>query len=150
MDVENLNSMMLDILGEIGNIGSGNAATALANMLSKRVDMDVPQVKVLEFKDVAEILGGEEKLVVGIYLDLNEEVEGNIMFIGTANPIPSALVTLTVLIPMTSPFIFIRAPPLFPGLIEASVCIRSSMKLPSDISIVLFNALIIPVIVGSF
>lgn len=81
MDVENLNSMMLDILGEIGNIGSGNAATALASMLSKRVDMNVPQVRILEFKDVAEVLGGEEKLVVGIYLDLNGEIKGNMMFI---------------------------------------------------------------------
>ena len=81
MDVENLNSVMLDILGEIGNIGSGNAATALASMLSKRVDMNVPQVRILEFKDVAEVLGGEEKLVVGIYLDLNGEIKGNMMFI---------------------------------------------------------------------
>ena len=81
MDVENLNRMMLDILGEIGNIGSGNAATALASMLSKRVDMNVPQVRILEFKDVAEVLGGEEKLVVGIYLDLNGEIKGNMMFI---------------------------------------------------------------------
>lgn len=81
MDVKNLNAMMIDILGEIGNIGSGNAATALAGMLSKRVDMDVPVVRILEFKDVAGVLGGEEKLVVGIYLDLNKDVSGNIMFI---------------------------------------------------------------------
>lgn len=81
MDVENLNAMMIDILGEIGNIGSGNAATALAGMLSKRVDMNVPVVKILEFKDVAGVLGGEEELVVGIYLDLNKDISGNIMFI---------------------------------------------------------------------
>ncbi len=58
---DNLNTIMLDVLGEIGNIGSGNAVTALASMLSKRVDMSVPQVKVLEFKDAAAILGGEKK-----------------------------------------------------------------------------------------
>lgn len=81
MDVDNLNTTMLDVLGEIGNIGSGNAVTALASMLSKRVDMSVPQVRMLEFKDAATILGGEERLVAGIYLDLNDEVEGNIMFV---------------------------------------------------------------------
>lgn len=81
MDVENLNNMMIDVLGEIANIGSGNAITALSSMLSKRVDMSVPQVRILEFNEVAAVLGGEEKLVVGIYLDLGEEVEGNIMFI---------------------------------------------------------------------
>lgn len=81
MDVENLNSMMIDVLGEIGNIGSGNAATALASMIAKKVDMNVPRVRIMEFNDVAEILGGEEELVVGIYFDLNDEVDGNIMFI---------------------------------------------------------------------
>lgn len=81
MDVDNLNTVMLDVLGEIGNIGSGNAVTALASMLSKRVDMSVPQVRMLEFKDAAAILGGEENLVVGIYLDLHDDIEGNIMFI---------------------------------------------------------------------
>ncbi len=80
MDVDNLNDMMIDILGEIGNIGSGNVVTALSNMLSKRVDMNVPQVKILEFNEVATLLGGEENLVVGIYLDLDEEIKGNIMF----------------------------------------------------------------------
>ena len=81
MDVDNLNTMMLDVLGEIGNIGSGNAVTALSSMLSVRIDMSVPKVQMLEFKDAAAILGGEEKLVVGIYLDLYDEVEGNIMFV---------------------------------------------------------------------
>ncbi len=81
MDVENLNSMIIDVLKEIGNIGSGNAVTALSNMLAKRIDMMVPKVRILEFNDVAEILGGEEEIVVGIYLDLNADIKGNIMFI---------------------------------------------------------------------
>ncbi|MCF6464713.1 chemotaxis protein CheC [Clostridium sp. Cult2] len=81
MDVDNLNSMMIDVLKEIGNIGSGNAVTALATMLAKRVDMKVPKVRIMEFKDVAEVLGGEEELVAGIYLNLGSDVEGNIMFI---------------------------------------------------------------------
>lgn len=81
MDVNSLNTTMLDILGEIGNIGSGNAITALSSMLSVRIDMSVPKVQMLEFKDAAAILGGEERLVVGIYLDLYDDVEGNIMFV---------------------------------------------------------------------
>lgn len=81
MDIDNLNNMMIDIMKEIGNIGSGNAVTALANMLDKRVDMTVPKVRIMEFNDVAEILGGEENIVVGIYLDLNADIHGNIMFI---------------------------------------------------------------------
>lgn len=78
--IDKLNDFMIDVLKEIGNIGAGNAATALANMISKKVDMNVPNVRVLEFKDVAEILGGEEKLVIGIYFELSEDIVGNMMF----------------------------------------------------------------------
>jgi chemotaxis protein CheC len=80
INVDDLNTFMIDVLKELGNIGSGNAATALASMISKKVDMGVPAVKILEFKDVAEILGGEENLVVGIYFELMEDIVGNIMF----------------------------------------------------------------------
>lgn len=80
IDIDNLNGFMIDILKELGNIGAGNAATALANMISKKVDMNVPYVRVLEFKDVAEILGGEENLIVGIYFELTEDIVGNMMF----------------------------------------------------------------------
>lgn len=75
------NNFFLDALKEIGNIGSGNAITALANMLSKRINMSVPKVRIIDFKDIATILGGEEELIVGIYLSLEDGIEGNIIFI---------------------------------------------------------------------
>ena len=81
LNLNNLNSTLLDVLKELGNIGSGNAATALALMLDKRVDMQVPQVKILEFKEVAGILGDDEIPVVGIYFEMEGDIEGNIMFI---------------------------------------------------------------------
>lgn len=80
LDVNNLNNFMIDILKELGNIGAGNAATALASMISKKVDMNVPLVRLLEFTEVAEVLGGEENLVVGIYFDLSEDIVGNMMY----------------------------------------------------------------------
>ena len=55
--VDHLNTFHLDVLREIGNIGSGNATTALAKLINKKVDMGVPKVNILEFKDVADILG---------------------------------------------------------------------------------------------
>lgn len=79
-DIDNLNEFMIDILKELGNIGAGNAATALSSMISKKIDMNVPNVRVLEFKDVAEILGGEENLIIGIYFELTKDVVGNMMF----------------------------------------------------------------------
>lgn len=80
VDVENLNEFMIDVLKELGNIGAGNAATSLATITSKKINMDVPNVKILEFKDLSEMLGGEENLIAGIYFELSGDILGNIMF----------------------------------------------------------------------
>lgn len=79
--VEKFDTIVLDVLKEVGNIGAGNAATALAKMISKKVDMKVPQVNVLEFSEVPELLGGPEEEVVGIFFKLEGEIEGSIMFV---------------------------------------------------------------------
>ena len=51
---------------------------------------------------------------------------GRASSLGIANPIPSTPVAtiFTVFIPITSPLLFASAPPLFPVLIAASVCIN--------------------------
>lgn len=43
----------LDVLREVGNIGAGNAVTALSTLLNKPVDMAVPKVSLLPFEEVA-------------------------------------------------------------------------------------------------
>ncbi|MDD3704558.1 MAG: chemotaxis protein CheC [Clostridiaceae bacterium] len=79
ISIEELNSLQIDVLKEIGNIGAGNAATALSKMISKRIDMDVPKVNILEFKNVAELVGGPETEVVGIYFKVSGDITGSIM-----------------------------------------------------------------------
>lgn len=79
--LDKFDTVVIDVLKEIGNIGAGNAATALAKMISKKVDMNVPRVNVLEFSEVPEILGGPEKEVVGIFFKLDGELDGSIMFV---------------------------------------------------------------------
>lgn len=80
-DFDNLDEMHLDILREIGNIGAGNATTALSQLINAKIDMGVPVVKILEFKELAEVLGGEENPIVGILLGLEGDAGGMIMFI---------------------------------------------------------------------
>lgn len=70
-----------DILREIGNIGAGNATTALAQMLQCKVDMAVPQINLLEFKDIGAAMGGEELIMAGIYLGVEGDITGSIMFL---------------------------------------------------------------------
>ncbi len=81
LDFGTLNSFHLDVLREIGNIGAGNAATALAKLLDKKIDMNVPQIRVMDFTEISDMLGGAEIQVVGILLGVNGDINGNMMFI---------------------------------------------------------------------
>lgn len=90
------NSVILDVLKEIGNIGAGNAATALAKMINKKVDMKVPKVNILDFAEVPSLLGGEEVEVCGIFFKIEGDLDGTIMFVVSAD---SAHVLIDLLMP---------------------------------------------------
>ena len=79
--IEKMSNEYFDVLKEIGNIGAGNATTALAQLMQCKVDMSVPQVKMLEFKEMGEMMGGEEVIMAGIYLGIEGDITGSIMFL---------------------------------------------------------------------
>lgn len=81
MNFDEMTNEHFDILREIGNIGAGNATTALAQMLQCKVDMAVPQINLLEFKDIGAAMGGEELIMAGIYLGVEGDITGSIMFL---------------------------------------------------------------------
>ncbi len=81
MNFDQMTNEHFDILREIGNIGAGNATTALAQMLQCKVDMAVPQINLLEFKDIGAAMGGEELIMAGIYLGVEGDITGSIMFL---------------------------------------------------------------------
>lgn len=81
IDLDSLNSMQYDVLKEIGNIGAGNATTALSQMVGTKIDMSVPKAELLDFKDLSDVVGGAESLVVGILLTLEEEIDGMMLFV---------------------------------------------------------------------
>jgi len=80
-DLDEMNSCYLDVLREIGNIGAGNATTALAQLLQRKVDMTVPQAELLEFKEVGKAIGGEESIMAGVYMVVEGDISGSMMFL---------------------------------------------------------------------
>lgn len=80
-DTLELNDLHIDVLKEIGNIGAGNAATSLSQMLSKRIDMNVPEVSLLNYDDIIESIGGAENVVVGILVSFDGDIDGVILFL---------------------------------------------------------------------
>ncbi|MFV0498318.1 MAG: chemotaxis protein CheC [Candidatus Fimivivens sp.] len=80
-DYSDLNALHLDVLREIGSIGTGNAATSLASMLQKPININVPTINVLDYEKVSEELGGPETMIVGIMLTISGEINGMMMFL---------------------------------------------------------------------
>lgn len=81
IDLNNMEGIYFDVLREIGNIGAGNATTALATMIGTKVDMRVPKVGLMEFKEIGAEMGGEETIMAGIYQQIKGDISGSIMFL---------------------------------------------------------------------
>lgn len=80
-EMDSIDSNQLDVLREIGNIGAGNAMTALAQMLQRKVDMKVPKAALFEFRDLGEVIGGEETIMAGVYMQVEGDIQGSMMFL---------------------------------------------------------------------
>lgn len=80
-NIEELNAMHLDVLRELGNIGSGNAATSLSSFMNKEININVPDVKILGFNEVAEYVGGPEHIVMGLLIMFDADINGMILYI---------------------------------------------------------------------
>jgi chemotaxis protein CheC len=75
-ETQMFNELQLDALREIGNVGAGNAATALSQMVGKRVDMSVTKVLVLRTDAIAGFLGGIDKNVAAVHMPVYGEMLG--------------------------------------------------------------------------
>ena len=71
----------LDVFKEIGNIGAGNAASALAGLLNKRISMTVPDASVVPFNGIVGVLEGPETLVAGVLIDVSGDLNGYILLL---------------------------------------------------------------------
>ena len=81
LTLDEVNSKYIDVLKEIGNIGAGNATTAIANMLSLRIDMKVPEVAFLPVEKLGSAIGAEDDIIVGIMLGVEQDIDGSMMFL---------------------------------------------------------------------
>jgi chemotaxis protein CheC len=73
--------LQLDALRELANIASGNAATALAQMLGREVDLNVPRVLALPLADAVEACGSPEEATVSVVIPLEGDVTGVVLLL---------------------------------------------------------------------
>ena len=71
-----LNSLELDTLREIGSMGTGNAATALSEMLQREVRITLPEVRIMEYNEAIEWIGGPEAITAGVLVKMGGQMNG--------------------------------------------------------------------------
>lgn len=76
MDARDLGPRQLDALKEVANIGAGHAATALSQMVNTRIMVDIPEIKIVRFEDVGELLGTPDQVVSAVMMQLLGDVTG--------------------------------------------------------------------------
>ena len=79
MEIKNysdLNSLQLDTLREIGSIGTGNAATALSGMLQREVRITLPEVRIMDYNEAIEWIGGPEEITAGVLVKMSDQLNG--------------------------------------------------------------------------
>lgn len=79
MEIRNydeLSLMEIDTLREIGSIGTGNAATALSQMLGRTVRITLPEVRIMGYNEAIQWIGGPEAITAGVLVNISGQING--------------------------------------------------------------------------
>lgn len=85
MEESKLSFLQLDALKEMGSIGSATAATALADMLSVKVEISVPNVSLVPLEKLATILASADALYFVLDVEILGDVGGRIFLLFSPN-----------------------------------------------------------------
>ena len=75
-NLDELTSMEIDTLREIGSIGTGNAATALSQILKREIRITQPEVRIMGYNEAIEWIGGPEAVTAGVLVGMGGQMSG--------------------------------------------------------------------------
>ena len=73
---DELTSLELDTLKEIGSIGTGNAATSLSSLIGMPVRIQMPEVRIMGYNEAIEWIGGPEEITAGVLVGMGGQISG--------------------------------------------------------------------------
>ncbi len=81
MKIQDLKELQLDGLKESANIGGGHAATALSQMLGKKVGVEVPKIEILPIEKTSELLGKDVGVILAALTKFFGDVTGRTLIV---------------------------------------------------------------------
>lgn len=82
-----LNQEQQDLLVEIGNIGSGNAVTALSRLINRKIDVNLTNVGIISLDKLTSQFGGRQEQVCGIFCHIEKPSQSTILQIFDTQPL---------------------------------------------------------------
>ena len=68
---EDMNLQELDVMKEIGSIGTSHAATSLSKLLQKEIRITLPEISVLGYEEAIGRIGNPEEIVTGVMVKMD-------------------------------------------------------------------------------
>ncbi len=90
----NLSKSQKDILQEIGNIGSGNAVTALSRLINKKIDVNLTDVGIISFDKLTAYFGGSKEHICGIFCHIEKPSQSTIVQVFEMTPLMKMVASL--------------------------------------------------------
>ena len=78
---DDMNLQELDVMKEIGSIGTSHAATSLSKMLQKEIRITIPQVSILGYEEAVDRIGDMEQIVAATLVKMSGDVDGLMLFL---------------------------------------------------------------------
>ncbi|MEJ5229894.1 MAG: CheY-P phosphatase CheC [Pseudothermotoga sp.] len=76
-----LTEKQLDLLKEIANIGTGNAATALSTLTGKKIDITVPSAEIVPIERIVFMFEQPEDIVIGIRMVVRGDIDLDVLLV---------------------------------------------------------------------
>lgn len=80
-DAKRISLAHLDVLREIGTIGAGRSATALAELLNCKVEISLPETKLIPLESLDRILGNPDDMFFVLDIGLEGDIKGRVFFL---------------------------------------------------------------------
>ncbi|HLS53734.1 MAG TPA: chemotaxis protein CheC [Tissierellaceae bacterium] len=75
--------LQIDLIKELANIGGGNAATSLSQLINKPTSMTVPTIEILNYNEVYKEIMAEETIVDAVLMKMLGDAEGLFLFVNS-------------------------------------------------------------------
>jgi len=81
IDVRELHELEMDALREVANIGAGHAATALSQMTSRRIMVNVPRLQIVRLEEVADLVAEPDQVVAAVLMHMLGDLTGRTLLV---------------------------------------------------------------------